>query len=67
MRLMLRIGLASTALVAAGLLTHAQSLPAPEHPAEARPILNDEGYSMDIPTRPTAPAVPVAEDDTYGY
>jgi hypothetical protein len=34
---------------------------------EAANAANDEGYSVDIPARPTAPAVPVAEDNTDGY
>jgi hypothetical protein len=67
MRLMLRIGLSGAALIAAGLLTYAQPLPAPKPPAETAPVKNDEGYSVDVPTRPPPPAVPVGEDNTDGY
>ncbi|WP_363347109.1 hypothetical protein [Methylocystis echinoides] len=34
---------------------------------EAPNAANDEGYSVDIPARPAAPAFPVAEDNTDGY
>ncbi len=67
MRLMLIASLAVATLFAGGLLAHAQSIPAPEPPAEAAPIPNDEGYSVDVPPRPTPRAVPAPDADSDGY
>lgn len=67
MRLIVRTGLAGAALFAGSLLVYAQSSPPPEPPTEAALIPNDEGYSVDLPARPTPPAIPAPDDDSDGY
>ncbi len=59
MHIILRTGLAGAALLAGGLLAHAQSLPPPGPPAESVP---DQGY--DMPATPAPPAVPAPDDDS---
>ncbi len=66
-RLMLIARVAGAALFAGAVLAQAQSPPPPEPPPEAAQIPTDEGYSVDVPARPTHPAVPASDDDAEGY
>jgi hypothetical protein len=62
-RLMLQTSLAGAAIFAGALLAHAQPVPPAGPPAQATPIPDDRGGSVDIPATPPPPVLPAPDDD----